>query len=150
MSQFSQPSSMKIIRQHVPQDYVQAAIAFSQALMSLFIIAGPIIGTAVYASFGITGSLISLLVIFALSGIVLSFLPKAEWSAQEVTQNDMISDFKEGIWFIQGRNDLQILLLIFSVLAFGVGLVLFLITDRVGLAKEHLQWLTTFAGSANE
>lgn len=38
VSQFSQPSSIKIIKQNVDDTFVQTAMVFSQTLMSLFII----------------------------------------------------------------------------------------------------------------
>ena len=43
VSQFSQPSSMKIIKQHVEESQIQAAMEISQMFMSLFIIIGPIV-----------------------------------------------------------------------------------------------------------
>ncbi|TDQ40797.1 MFS transporter [Aureibacillus halotolerans] len=149
VSQFSQPSSMKIFKQHVPEEHVKGAMALSQTMMSVFIIAGPMVGTAIYNWFGITASLSSLLVIFALSAIVLSFLPKSK--AVTVTEKrSVLADFKEGLVFLKSQRELKILLLIFGVLALGIGLIapldVFLITDRLGMDKENLQWLAVSAG----
>lgn len=149
VSQFSQPSSMKIFKQHVPEKQVHSAMALSQTIMSLFIIAGPIVGTAIYNIIGITASLFSLMIVFALSALCLSFLPETEIKQYD-SKATVVSDFKEGIKYLKGHKDLKLLFMISGVLAFGIGLIqpldVFLIMDRLGLNKESLQWLTALAG----
>ncbi|GLI08513.1 hypothetical protein YDYSG_45450 [Paenibacillus tyrfis] len=57
LSQFSQPSVMKLFKQHVPEKQLQGVMAMSQSLMAVFMVVGPVIGTFAYQRFGIEISL---------------------------------------------------------------------------------------------
>ncbi|WP_309273480.1 MFS transporter [Paenibacillus sp.] len=148
-SQFSQPSSMKIIKHHVPEEHIQIAMGLNQTIMSLFIIVGPVIGTSIYQLFGVEYSLLSLLVLFTLSAVILSFLPSSQFT-REVEKTSILQDIKSGFQYVKLHRHLKTLMLMFSVLAFGIGLIqpldVFIITDRLGIAKENLQWFTALAG----
>ncbi|MGG4265005.1 MFS transporter [Peribacillus simplex] len=149
VSQFSQPSSMKLIKQNVEEKHIPSAIAFSQSLMSLFVIIGPIIGTSIYQYFGIERVLISLLIIFAFSALILSFLPRTEKVKYEKNET-AIGDLKAGIMYVAQSKNLQVLMLIYAILAVGVGLVqpldVFIVIDRLALEMENLKWFTALSG----
>lgn len=149
VSQFSQPSSSRIFKQHIPEDQIPVAIATTQTVSSLFIIGGPIIGTAVYSMYGLYVSLTLLLVIFALSALLLSFLPNNEVQ-QHIGKLSLVADMKEATVYLKENRNILIILLMFSTLAFGMGLIqpleIFIITDRLHLTKENLQWFTALAG----
>lgn len=149
VSQFSQPSSMKIIKQHVEESQIQAAMAISQMFMSLFIIIGPIVGTLIYQLFGLEQALISLLVIFAISTGILSFLPKSV-QIKEIEKTTPVADLKAGLQYVKKQRNLKVLMVMFAILAFGAGLVqpleVFIIIERLALEKENLQWFTALSG----
>lgn len=79
VSQFSQPSSIKIVKRNVDEEHVQSAVAITQSSQSLFFILGPIAGTFIYTFLGIQASLYSLLVLFTSSAVLLAFLPKDKY-----------------------------------------------------------------------
>ncbi|WP_128894003.1 MFS transporter [Longirhabdus pacifica] len=149
VSQFSQPSSLKLIKDHVPEEHTQAAVAISQMNMSLFFILGPIVGTLFYQTFGLMFSLQILLVIFALSAITLTFLPKSKPIQHKVSQ-PIWGDLKDGFKYIQQHRHLKTLMLMYSILAIGAGLTtpleVFIIIDRLSLPKENLQWFAAIGG----
>lgn len=149
VSQFSQPSSMKIIKQNVEEKHIPSAMAFSQSLMSLFIIIGPIIGTSIYQYFGIEQALMSLLIIFSLSAMILSLLPKTKL-VENRENKTVIGDLKAGMRYVIQRENLKILIVIYAFLALGVGLVqpldVFIIIERLDLEMENLKWFTALSG----
>lgn len=150
VSQFSQPSSLKIIKQHVSEENIPLAMAISQTLMALFIVGGPVLGTTIYNFFDITASLCGLLVIFALSAVCLSFLPPAPVEDLQDDRKSFVSELTEGLRYVRSSEQLKTLLLMYAVLAVGVGLVqpldVFLVTERLNLPKENLQWFTAVSG----
>ncbi len=150
VSQFSQPSSSKLLKTHVPEKELTAAIAMIQMVSSLFIILGPILGTFVYYTFGVMVSLSSLLAIFALSACLLLFLPDSPRSRERLSMQALIRDFGEGIRYMREQANLKVLLVMFGVLALGAGLTapldIFLVTQRLGLAEADLQWFTALSG----
>jgi MFS family permease len=150
VSQFSQPSSSKLLKTHVPEKDLTAAIAMIQMVSSLFIILGPILGTFVYYTFGVMVSLSSLLAIFALSACLLLFLPDSPRSMERLSMQALIRDFGEGIRYMREQANLKVLLVMFGVLALGAGLTapldIFLVTQRLGLAEADLQWFTALSG----
>jgi predicted MFS family arabinose efflux permease len=149
VSQFSQPSSAKIFKQHVPEQHVSTAIAISQSMMSLFVIIGPIIGTIIYTQVGMYPSLISLCVLFLLSALVLSFLPKDEKDVVE-TETTFFEEMKQGWKYVYSQSVLRNLAITYVFVGVSVGLTqpleVFLITERLGLSKEYVQYLTAVGG----
>lgn len=152
VSQFSQPSSMKIIKRCLPDEHVPAATALSQTSMSLFIILGPMVGTTIYQAFGLQASLISLLVLFGASAIVLAFLPSTvdEPSKDSESAGSFVKDLKAGFAYIGSSRLLKVLLVVYVLLALGSGLVqpldIFVITERLQLEMSSVQWFTALEG----
>ena len=152
VSQFSQPSSMKLIKRCLPAEHVPAATALSQTSMSLFIILGPMVGTTIYQAFGLQASLISLLVLFGASAIVLMFLPSSvdEPSNNSESTGSFMKDMRAGFTYIGSSRLLKVLLVVYVLLALGSGLVqpldIFVITERLQLAMSSVQWFTALEG----
>lgn len=152
VSQFSQPSSMKIIKRCLPDEHVPAATALSQTMMSLFIIAGPIIGTTVFQAFGLTASLVSLMVVFALSAILISFIPSTvdHKSGSQESGGSFMKELREGVSYVKGSKMIKTMLGIYIVLALGSGLIqpldIFVITERLQLSMTSVQWFTALEG----
>ncbi|MGG1879569.1 MFS transporter [Paenibacillus cisolokensis] len=151
-SQFSQPASVKIIKRSLPDELVAQATALSQSMMSLFIIAGPIIGTAIYQHLGLEASLFSLLGVFGLSAVLIVCIPSSvdEGGTVRSGPSSFRRELGEGIRYITGSRMLRIMLLIYAVLALGAGLVqpldIFVITNRLQLDMTAVQWFTALEG----
>jgi len=149
LSQFSQPSGMKLIKEHLPAEQMQAVMSIYQTIFTVFMILGPIIGTFIYQTFGIVISIAVMGLAFLLSAGVLTFLPPDRKSVVEkgsTLRQEMIA----GIRYVLAKKVLALLGLCFFAAGLGGGLVLplgiFLVTERLGLPKENLQWLMTFNG----
>lgn len=149
VSQFSQPSTAKVFKRYIPEEQVGPAIGISQSLVSLFLILGPVIGTAIYTSLGIIPSLFILIFTFGLSTLITAFLPKE--NTKEIKRNtSILEEIKQGFSYVWKSNNLKRIAFIFVFIGFGTGLVqpleVFLITDRLELPKEAIQWLSSVSG----
>jgi MFS family permease len=149
LSQFSQPSSAKMFKARVPEEQVPAAIGLTQSMSSLFLILGPVAGTAIYQWAGLQASLIALPILFLLSALVLSFLPgdKAAKPQQPASLQD---DLREGIGFVRSESGLKRLFLAFLLIGLGSGLTqpleIFIVTERLGLSPDQVQWFAAADG----
>ncbi|WP_145322711.1 MFS transporter [Paenibacillus xylanexedens] len=148
VSQFSQPSSVKIVKRNVEEEHVQSAIAITQSGQSLFLILGPIVGTFIYTVMGIQTSMYALLILFMTSALLLTFLPKD--SAQRETDTSLLADIKEGWQYVGQSRSLKMLSLLFVCVGLSSGLIspleIFLITERLGLEQTSLQFLSGVSG----
>lgn len=148
VSQFSQPSSVKIVKRNVEEEHVQSAIAITQSSQSLFLILGPIVGTFIYSTLGIQASMYSLLVLFVASALILTLLPKDEPSPAATTS--LFGEMKEGWKYVLESSSLKFLTLLFIILGLSSGLIspleIFLITERLGLDQTSVQYLTGASG----
>lgn len=148
VSQFSQPSSVKIVKRNVEEEHVQSAIAITQSGQSLFLILGPIVGTFIYTVMGIQTSMYALLILFMTSAILLTFLPKDY--AQRETDTSLLADIKEGWQYVGQSRSLKMLSLVFVCVGLSSGLIspleIFLITERLGLEQTSLQFLSGVSG----
>ncbi|EOW9529336.1 MFS transporter [Bacillus cytotoxicus] len=149
VGQFSQPSSSKIFKRYVEEKYVSNAIAFNQTLQSLFLIFGPVIGSVVYTQLGLFTALYSLIGLFLLSALTLSFLPI--WIEQEEkVERTLGSDIKEGWKFVLQTKNLCMITVAFAIIGLAVGLTnpleVFLVIERLGLEKEAVQYLAAADG----
>ncbi|WP_236895364.1 MFS transporter [Clostridium beijerinckii] len=152
LSQFSQPSAMKLFKVHVPEEFMQTGMAIFQTLMSIFMIIGPALGTIVFQKFGIDISISVMGVAFLLSASVLTLLPADEIIEKKETTNHFLEELKEGFAYVWQQRELTILGSVFAVSGLAVGIIqplgVFLIVERLGLPKENLQLLLMVNGSA--
>jgi len=152
MSQFSQPSAMKLFKQHVPQEQLQGVMAMFQSMMAFFMVIGPIIGAFIYAQFGIEVSLGVMGAMFVCSGLVLLSLPKDSEVQRANKGNSFSQDLKDGFRFVFKNRELRTLGGTFIVSGFAVGLIqplmIFITIENLGQDKSYLQWLLTANGAA--
>lgn len=152
LSQFSQPSAMKLFKVHVPEEFMQTGMAIFQTLMSIFMIIGPALGTIVFQKFGIDISISVMGVAFLLSASVLTLLPADEIIEKKETTNHFLEELKEGFAYVWQQRELTILGSVFAVSGLAVGIIqplgVFLIVERLGLPKENLQLLLMVNGAA--
>ncbi|MBE6088216.1 MAG: MFS transporter [Clostridium beijerinckii] len=152
LSQFSQPSAMKLFKVHVPEEFMQTGMAIFQTLMSIFMIIGPALGAIVFQKFGIDISISVMGVAFLLSASVLTLLPADEIIEKKETTNHFLEELKEGFAYVWQQRELTILGSVFAVSGLAVGIIqplgVFLIVERLGLPKENLQLLLMVNGAA--
>lgn len=152
LSQFSQPSAMKLFKVHVPEEFLQTGMAIFQTLMSIFMIIGPMLGTIVFQKFGIDVSISIMGVAFLLSASVLTLLPSDEKVERKEAATNFVEELKEGFAYVWQERALTILGSVFATAGLAVGIIqplgVFLIVERLGLPKENLQILLMVNGAA--
>ncbi|WP_370872561.1 MFS transporter [Paenibacillus zeirhizosphaerae] len=152
LSQFSQPSGMKLYKQHVPAEQLQSVMGMSQTLVSVFMILGPMIGTFIFLQYGIEISLALTVIMFSVSALILSTLPKDAKEKKSVQTGNIMKEMKEGIRYLWANRSLRVLSVTFAVTGLAAGLtqplLLFVTVDQLGLEKTFLQWLLLTNGAA--
>jgi MFS transporter, DHA3 family, macrolide efflux protein len=150
LSQFSQPSGMKLFKQHVPMELVQMGMSMYQTVFALFMILGPVLGTFVYQRFGILASVAVMGVAFICSAAVLLMLPADKEPDAEKPKTTLMEEMKAGFRYVLNSRALSLLGGCFAAAGLAIGLTqplgVFLITERLGLPKEELQWLMAAFG----
>lgn len=152
LSQFSQPSAMKLFKVHVPEEYLQTGMAIFQTLLSIFMIIGPMLGTIVFQKYGINISISIMGIAFFLSAAVLTLLPADEKIESEKIITNFWTELKEGFAYVWNERALTILGSVFAAAGLAVGIIqplgVFIIVERLGLPKENLQLLLMVNGAA--
>ncbi|MED2761233.1 MFS transporter [Bacillus thuringiensis] len=150
LSQFSQPSGMKLFKQHLSTEQIQLAMSIYQTIFAIFMVLGPILGTFIFHSFGIYISIIITGISFLLAAVVLLFLPKDLENDVEKKDITLLQEMKDGIKYVKKKKALTLLGLCFMAAGLGIGLIqplgIFIVTEQLGLSKESLQWLLTVNG----
>ncbi|WP_017435412.1 MFS transporter [Saccharococcus caldoxylosilyticus] len=152
LSQFSQPSGMKLFKVHVPGEQMQAGMSLFQTMMAIFMIIGPILGTFVFQQFGIYISMMVVGIAFLLSALVLTLLPPDRMEKKDEIETSLWDEMKLGFQYVWSRKILVTLGGGFMAAGLGLGLIhplaIFLVTERLGLEENYLQWLFTAHGAA--
>ena len=152
LSQFSQPSGMKLFKIHVPEEYLQTGMAIFQTILSIFMIIGPALGTIIFQKFGINISISIMGIAFLLSAAVLTLLPADQIEEKKQNVTNFVQELKEGFIYVWQKRPLTILGSVFAVAGLAVGIIqplgVFLIVERLGLPKENLQLLLMVNGAA--
>lgn len=152
LSQFSQPSAMKLYKRHVPAEQLQGAMAMSQTLVAVFTVLGPVIGTFIFIQFGITVSLILTAVLFLGSSLILATLPRDAEEPKSDDAGGFIKELKAGLRYIGSNQSLRTLCLTFFAVGLASGLTqplqIFLVIENLGRDKQFLQWLVMANGAA--
>ncbi|AIQ30064.1 MFS transporter [Paenibacillus sp. FSL P4-0081] len=153
LSQFSQPSSMRLFKYHVPEEQLQQGMALFQSLMAIFMVLGPMLGTFVYSTFGLETSIAVMGVVFLLSALVLVRLPEDQMQSQTVkVKGQFRKDFIEGFRYVWQSQVLRMLGLAFILAGLSVGVAqalnLFIVTERLGRSEEFLQYMLMVNGAA--
>jgi len=151
LSQFSQPAGMRLFKRHVPEKWVQTGMSLYQTLIAAFMIAGPILGTMVYESFGIEAAVAVMGAAFLASACVLAFLPPD--SAEDGSRSgSVLADMAAGFRYVRANRVLMLLGGHFASAGLALGLIqpltVFVVTEKLGLPKEQLQWLLAANGVA--
>lgn len=153
LSQFSQPSVMKLFKQHVHPDQVQQGMALFQSLIAIFMVLGPSLGIFAYHQFGIHLSIGVMGVAFLLSAVVLFRIPADETPEEKSPrQSNIRQELAAGFRYVWGSPVLKVLGATFAIAGFSVGTIqtlgLFLVTENLGKSEEFLQFLLMVNGIA--
>ncbi len=153
LSQFSQPSGMRLFKRHVPVEQLQQGMAVFQSLMAIFMVLGPMLGTFVYSAYGLEISVAVMGVMFLLSALVLVRLPEDDTVRQDQAQKGQFrKELAEGFRYVWQSRVLRSLGLVFMLAGLGVGtaqaLNLFIVTERLGQPEEFLQYILMVNGAA--
>ncbi|MFF2017017.1 MFS transporter [Paenibacillus sp. NPDC058177] len=152
LSQFSQPSAMKLYKRHVPAEQLQGVMAMSQTLVAVFTVLGPVIGTFIFIKFGINVSLILTAVMFLGSSFILSTLPRDEAEPKSENNGGFIKELTAGLRYIRDNKSLRTLSMTFSAVGLASGLTqplqIFLVIENLGRDRQFLQWLVMANGAA--
>lgn len=151
LSQFSQPSGMKLFKMHLPEELIQSAMSIYQTIFAVFMVFGPVLGTFIFQQFGIDVSIAFTGIAFLLSALMLAFIPADhQMDASETKGSTVLEEMKSGIRYVLGKKELKLLGLCFMAAGLAIGLIhplsIFLVTERLELAKESLQWLLVANG----
>jgi MFS transporter, DHA3 family, macrolide efflux protein len=151
LSQFSQPSGMKLFKLHVKEELIQLGMSMYQTLFALFMILGPILGTFVYQHYGISTAIAIMGIAFLLSAAVLFLLPPDYEMNEEKEKTTLMNEMKAGFSYVWNSKALTLLGGSFAVAGLALGLTqplsIFIITEQLGLPKEQLQWLMAAFGA---
>jgi predicted MFS family arabinose efflux permease len=153
LSQFSQPSGMRLFKQHVPEEQLQQGMALFQSLMAIFMVLGPMLGTFVYSTYGLETSIAVMGVVFLLSALVLVRLPKDKAESQTAAAKGQFrKEFVEGFRYVWESQVLRMLGAAFILAGLSVGVAqalnLFVVTERLNRDEEFLQYLLMVNGAA--
>ncbi|WP_079911594.1 MFS transporter [Paenibacillus sp. 32352] len=152
LSQFSQPSAMKLYKRYVKVEQLQGVMALSQTIVAIFTVLGPVIGTFIFLQFGIHTSLILTAILFLGSSIVLTSLPRDLVEPKTHDAGGFLKELTAGLRYIGANPSLRTLSLTFSVVGLASGLTqplqIFLVIENLGLDKSYLQWFVMANGAA--
>ncbi|GAA4838324.1 hypothetical protein GCM10023310_15110 [Paenibacillus vulneris] len=119
----------------------------------VFMVLGPILGTFVYQHYGIQVAIAIMGVAFLLSAAVLMFLPPDRViNEEDKPATKLGEEMAAGFRYVLSKKVLSTLGGCFLSAGLALGLIqplgVFLVTERLGLPKENIQWLMTANGVA--
>lgn len=150
LSQFSQPSGMKLFKIHVPAEMLQMGMSMYQTINAIFTILGPMLGTVIYFKFGINTSIAIMGACFLLSAAVLAFIPADKETGTAANAN-LSQDMKMGFQYVLSNKVFIYMGSFFLLAGMAAGLTnpmgIFLVTEQLSLSAQSLQWFTAINGA---
>lgn len=154
LSQFSQPSVMKLFKQHIHPDKLQQGMALFQSLMAIFMVLGPSLGILAYQQIGIYWSISVMGIAFLISACILFRLPPdiEEEKTDQVERTNIKQELIDGFKYVWQSKVLKTLGGTFAIAGFAIGIIqtlgLFIVIENLGQPKEFLQYLLMVNGGA--
>jgi MFS family permease len=150
LSQFSQPSGMKLFKLHVPGEQLQVGMSAYQTIFAIFMVFGPIVGTFVFQQWGMEVAMVITAVAFLSAAGVLYLLPPDRVEKEEQQETALLGEMISGIRYVFSSRVLSMLGFCFLAVGFSLGMIqplgIFIVTEQLQLPKESLQWLITAQG----
>ncbi|MBP1961860.1 MFS transporter [Paenibacillus aceris] len=152
LSQFSQPSAMKLYKKHVASEQLQSVMALSQSLLAIFTIVGPMIGVFIFMQFGIQVSLMLTFLFFLISAIILSLLLRDTEEVKQRKAGSFMAEMKAGIRYVWSNRSLRTLGATFAASGLAAGMIqplmIFITIENLGQDKSFMQWFLMTNGAA--
>jgi DHA3 family macrolide efflux protein-like MFS transporter len=152
LSQFSQPSGMRLFKIHVKEELMQLGMSMYQTMFALFMVLGPILGTFIYQAYGIQVAIAIMGFAFLMSAAVLLLMPPDRKLDEAEATTTLGEEMAAGFRYVRSKKVLTTLGGCFMAAGLALGLIqplaIFLVTERLGLPKENVQWLMTANGLA--
>jgi Na+/melibiose symporter-like transporter len=144
---------MKLFKVHIPPEQLQGAMAMFQTLIAIFMVLGPALGVFVYQQFDIVASIGVMGVAFLLSAVVLLRIPAdAREERADTVRPDFMRELKEGFGYVFRSPVLRTLCGVFALAGLAIGIAqtlgLFIVTERLGMPKDFLQFILMVNGAA--
>ncbi|MGG4443366.1 MFS transporter [Brevibacillus fortis] len=150
LSQFSQPSGMKLFKLHIPGEQLQVGMSAYQTIFAIFMVFGPIVGTFVFQQWGMEVAMVITAVAFLSAAGVLYLLPPDRVEKEEQQETALLGEMVSGIRYVLSSRVLSLLGFCFLAVGFSLGMIqplgIFIVTEQLQLPKESLQWLITAQG----
>lgn len=150
LSQISIPSSAKLLKTHLPENAIQQAISFYQTIAAIFMIVGPLLGTAIFQTFGIYISIMVTGVAFILSVLFIFNIPNNHHNQINVCSTGILQDLYDGIRYVLSNRELKQLGVCFTFAGFAMGLIqplnIFIVMENLQLDKGYLKYLLMING----
>ncbi|MED1781083.1 MFS transporter [Brevibacillus fortis] len=150
LSQFSQPSGMKLFKLHIPGEQLQVGMSAYQTIFAIFMVFGPIVGTFVFQQWGMEVAMVITAVAFLSAAGVLYLLPPDRVEKEEQQETALLGEMVSGIRYVLSSRVLSMLGFCFLAVGFSLGMIqplgIFIVTEQLQLPKESLQWLITAQG----
>lgn len=152
LSQFSQPSGMKLFKQHLVGAQLQGAMSLYQTIFALFMVLGPILGTYVYQEWGIHLSIVFTGISFLMAALVLTWIPNDPLPKEdrELEKTSVWREMVSGVRYVLSKRLLILISLSYFLAGLGIGFIhplsIFIVTEQLHLPKEFLKWLFTANG----
>lgn len=149
--QFSQPAGFKLFKKHLQENQLKIGLAIYQTAFSIFILLGPVIGTFVFQRFGVDVAIAIMGMMYLLSALVQTLLPHDQQTKGEQAKTAILFEMKAGFRYVFSKRKLKRVGICFILSYLGFGLVqplsVFLVSERLALGNEWLQWLLTANGA---
>lgn len=151
-AQFSQPAVAKLMKSHATEEQLKTGISFNQGVVAFFSVIGPVLGTFVYQKTGVYCGIGGMGAVFLMSAGLLTFLPPDGPVVREEGEASVLKEMAAGLRYVWSSKTLALLGICFFVAGLALGLIqplgIFLVTERLGLPKEYVQWFTSANGLA--
>ncbi|MFB9324780.1 MFS transporter [Paenibacillus aurantiacus] len=153
LSQFSQPSMMKLFKRQVPPEQQQGAMAMTQTLTGVFMVLGPALGGAIYGAFGIESSLGFTAVAFLASALILMRLPKDDAPLSSGgDRRRFVAELGDGFRYVMRSKVLRTLSITFAMVGLSSGIAntlgIFVVTELLGKPESFMQYFQMVNGAA--
>jgi MFS family permease len=151
LMQFSQPAGLKLFKKNLRENQMQAGISIYQTVFSVFILVGPILGTFVFQNYGVNIAIALMGTMYIISALIQILLPADQETEKKIEKPSILLEMKHGLHYMLSKKMLKKLSGCFVVTYLAFGLVqplnVFLVSERLKLGTEYLQWLLTANGA---
>lgn len=150
ITQFSVPSSVIMFKRNIDNSLLTPAISFSQALQSLYIIIGPVIGSLFYTALGVKLSLAIISALMLISASVQLLLPNSKRD-ENINKVSFTGEMMLGIDYIKKSAGIKTLAAVLFVFGLAQGLIqpliVFVLSERLMLDKDSMAWFFMILGA---